>query len=463
MNKIIVMRHFKSLANCRGIIQGNIVDLSIKDSTQNIIYVNLCNDVFKNVKKIICSQMKRAIETGSIISRRYNIDLTSNNLLNEVNCGSISSINHSLLFEYNSLYYDIWNSRKDLSGIIGAEKSNDIQSRVVLFLFEFYEQSFDDVLIVTHAIIMRTILNLFNGVSQFEPIDVSHNNYYILSDPWSSIKNFPLVNTEEKKIVHITTNEYEYIIKRNLYSKNKNCVSGYYIQNELSKKFNCAPNIYCFNFVYINKNVFAQKIEKYINGDNIPFYELNTIQKNNLFNSFKNLLSLNIDNITSVPITLKLYLNKLISTNKKSSQIFVKAINEVHEKILTPQHVVHIDPHKNNIVVEKNDIFLLDFDNIVLASKEFQFGCLLSCYILFENTDSIDREIINIIEFDKSLDLELIIRSVMLRSAIGIIHFENKYDILSLEQLKIIEKYKTIFFEGDKILNDKDRFSELLL
>lgn len=464
------MRHFKSIANLNSIIQGNIVDLSIHESNDVLDFLHLCKNDFSEIDEIICSPLKRTIETGNLISRTFNIKLTSNKLLEEVNCGTIAAMNHNYLKEYNRKYYEIWNQRAELDKISNSEKSVITQARTLLFLFEFYEKTFNDKLVVTHAIIMRTIVNMYQKSSQFSFVDISHNNYFILQDPWKNIDNTELIKNKSKHIIKVSTNEHEYIIKRLLYKyKDMNIISGYLTQKFLSLKFKNAPELYHYEFFYNDKEIYIQKIEKYISGNSLTYQELNSIQKTNLLNVFHNIISINKKHIQRSPVSLKLYLKLLQNKIEKYNNFdekFEKYINikNIDKKILEPTNIVYMDPHKKNIIFQNNKPFLIDFDNIVLASIEFQIGCLLSCYIFFEinSIKDLDQEIKNFIKKYPNIDTQLVINSMNIRSAIGILHYYINNKKLSTEQQEIVRKYKNVFFEGEQILNDKNRIDQLL-
>ncbi len=108
--------------------------------------------------RVWCSDLKRAYETAAIVCRDSGLRLQPAPQLREINLGRWDGIAMSQIRE---AFPDLWQARGEDIGHFrppGAESFSDLQQRAVPFIRHIADQSAGNMLIVTHAGVIRVLL-----------------------------------------------------------------------------------------------------------------------------------------------------------------------------------------------------------------------------------------------------------------------------------------------------------------
>ena len=159
MNKILIMRHGESIGNACRIIQGKsnfkLSDKGIID-VKNLVDKNI--EAFKEFDNITSSTLKRASETAAIVSNKLNKKVFFDSLLVEFDAGILEGLTKQYAEKTFPEYYSIWEQKGDLDSIPGAEKGDELQARVLMFL-EKYLNCDSKEIVISHAGFIRSLIN----------------------------------------------------------------------------------------------------------------------------------------------------------------------------------------------------------------------------------------------------------------------------------------------------------------
>lgn len=157
MGKIIFVRHAESVANTRGIYQGQTYDtaLTIKGRCQ-------ARQVGKtvagmNVTAIYSSPLTRTKETAEIVARRLGLSVKTDSRLIEISHGKWEGHTKSWVKNHYSRLLRTWEIKPGVVQMPGGENLNQVAIRVKEFLGGLKKQK-GNTLIVTHDIILRIFL-----------------------------------------------------------------------------------------------------------------------------------------------------------------------------------------------------------------------------------------------------------------------------------------------------------------
>lgn len=159
---IYLLRHGETEQNLKGFYYGNL-DIDITD--KGIKQIEYINDKVKNIPfdKIYISNMKRAKSSADIISRDKDIPYIRDKRLNEMNLGifegkSYENIKNEYPIEFKG-WSDDWKNYDPPQG----ESYVDFYERVKDFFQEILELQDENILLVTHGGVIRSILAYIMG------------------------------------------------------------------------------------------------------------------------------------------------------------------------------------------------------------------------------------------------------------------------------------------------------------
>ena len=158
--ELILIRHGESDANRQGILQGHFDSpLNSRGRDQAIALAEALAPL--EVGRLYASDLKRARETGEILSRRLGLPLILDHSLREVDVGIFSGLTWETIAERYPEEYERFRSSGDWEVVPGSERNASSLERLKDFLDRLREaKSGDRVAIVSHGAILRRMIHL---------------------------------------------------------------------------------------------------------------------------------------------------------------------------------------------------------------------------------------------------------------------------------------------------------------
>lgn len=426
MNTLYLMRHAESVANKRGIIQGT-SDYPLSEdgilSLNNLKYEDL-----KKIKKIYASELLRAKQTAEVIKRNlnYHENIRIDNCLNEINWGILNDKEKEFCKINFPDYYRIYSQRGDFNLIPGADNWNYTQARAIAFLEKYINFDNETDLIVSHAAFLRILINLIMGRFRNTPIDLKNCCLYQFVNPLENleIKNFDIAKSSIVKQVDCFDDTY--IMKKKLSLITDNDRLEEYILNYLNNYFDTPYIIFM-----CNRDSYHLKITKFLSGvhkfGELSYEDTKTLTQkvkllHDVLKKCNTLIKIEKKDILS---ELKLSLNYLLEDTSKDIVKNLLSDSNFTNYIQTSNYVlVHNDLHRSNILFDKSNVHLLDFESVKLYPELLQIATYICSAFLLENQiDSIDA-ILN--TWDDKLDVDLINKLINYRLIYGLAFFDKK-------------------------------------
>lgn len=345
-------------------------------------------------------------------------------------------------------------NRSDLDKIPSAETGNCLQSRALLFLYQWYPKKNHDMLIVSHAAYIRSLVNTCYNQKRDTPVNIGHNIIHHIKHPWSNIDYNVLKESSSKCVLNIRTIDKSYLLKETIYDSNKNYTALFEMQKGVYDKTRCCPEIYN-NHVFSEKDeIRIIKVEEFLSGQHIVFACTSKTQVESLIGElFKLGIVMKSDENNHRLPSLENYIENIIIATEKLQTIHAYRMYLLQAPLASldnNQRAVLVDVHAENILFFGDVARFVDFDNAISACDEFQIGCLLSsfCFLKANKSDYVDilNMIVNIWPNDK-VCIEKVKMSVTLRAIIGAVHFEKKREDIGLtdRESSLVRSYIDIF------------------
>lgn len=460
MKRLITIRHGQSESNKEGIIQGIATNKGLTEKGKNDI-AQIAKENYEKLlkaKRIISSPYKRAMETAEIISRLINQPINTNDKIIEFNSGILSGNSHEQNEREYPEYYKIWMARKDLDGIPGAEKGEELQARVIAFLMEYYEEKEFNDIIVSHAGFLRCLINTAKGISRTTPVDSNNGAINILDDP---LKNLIIEKKDRamaSNVFIVETFENKYVIK----IKNRRIIPEDYeekrILNELSKKEEELPIILSLT----QKGEKTYKVLKFIDGET-AFGRLDEKRKKSLVIRYME-LEKELGKIQSSVYKKNQIHDMVLELNSIAKNDYVRdygnsilddAVNRI--KLMNSRYsLAHNDLNRDNILFSENEngeakARIIDWEGIGLYPEDYQLASFLVCAFLLEGYSV--NEVLDIANKVKTnIDKEYIIYLMKIRIYKGLYFFAENKNIYTQENQEVAQSIlRKYFFAAEKL------------
>jgi broad specificity phosphatase PhoE len=165
MAKIIVARHAESIANTKGIYQGQTYDTGLSSLGKKQAK-QLAKAVEKHsITKIISSPLKRTSQTAEVVAKKLNLGVEYKRDIIETNHGDWEGKRKSWIEKYFKEEYEIWKKAPSMCIFPNGESFKDTINRVKNYIFNNCWKG--NTLIVTHDNIVRIMV----AIATKRPID----------------------------------------------------------------------------------------------------------------------------------------------------------------------------------------------------------------------------------------------------------------------------------------------------
>lgn len=161
INTIMVVRHAESVANSRGIYQGQTHDTDLSDLGRKQAKALAKKAKTLGIKKIISSPLKRTYQTALAVAGEMGCDIEINEMLIETNHGVWEGKHKNWIKENFNDIYDLWQKKPGEVSFPGGEAFSDTVKRTLSFLelTDFKKNT----LVVTHDNIIRVMVSLISN------------------------------------------------------------------------------------------------------------------------------------------------------------------------------------------------------------------------------------------------------------------------------------------------------------
>ncbi|HCZ06822.1 MAG: hypothetical protein PWP37_1213 [Thermotogota bacterium] len=156
-----MLRHGETEANRREIVQGrsDLYGLTREGESQIIQVANRVAEMKLPFKKIYSSPARRAKETAAILSSVLGLDVEYSEALWEMDFGDLEGLSYSEVYKRQD--FPVMEKNFSRYRAPGGEHAQEVQQRVLSFL----EILNEDVLVVSHAIAIASVLCWIKGLS----------------------------------------------------------------------------------------------------------------------------------------------------------------------------------------------------------------------------------------------------------------------------------------------------------
>jgi hypothetical protein len=113
--------------------------------------------------------------TAHAIAVTAGLPIWQTSLLEEVGAGELEGVLHEDAAREMTSSHEIWLARGDLDAIPGAESGDSVQARAVAVLHLAWLAKDQSVAAVTHAALLRSLVNTASGTPRTDPVDVDHD------------------------------------------------------------------------------------------------------------------------------------------------------------------------------------------------------------------------------------------------------------------------------------------------
>lgn len=163
MAKIYLVRHGESVANTKGIYQGQTYNtpLSAMGEKQAVALANHFEKI--NVERVLASPLKRTKQTAQGVALLKKIPLIEEYEIIETNHGEWEGLTKKVIEEKWPNVYQLWLTRPAETEFPGGETFRETEKRIIQWWNRMVAEN-KDTLIVTHDNIIRIIVAKILGI-----------------------------------------------------------------------------------------------------------------------------------------------------------------------------------------------------------------------------------------------------------------------------------------------------------
>lgn len=426
MNKLLLVRHGQSIGNVEGFIQGKSdFKLSVdgKLGVKKLLVEN--KEIFKGYDSIVCSTLSRAKETAILIGDETHKNVTFDPLLEELSAGVLEGLKKDDVKKIYPDYYKVWCSRGDLDIIPKAEKGDELQARVLMYLEKYLSDNYNEI-IVSHAGFLRSMINTIYNRERQTAVNLDHHNIYCLNDVWKNIGVNECVIAKNSKVLEIETFDKKYIMKK----ISKGTLEDVEMEKQMLKYL--SKEIYTPQIInFAKREGYILKIMDYATGINIH----SNLNQNKINNTTTELYKLNelfkkydsSSNYLEGDVLNELHNILLNNHDEEIRKIIIDIIkNEQFNNALKndKMQLVHDDLHRDNILYEQDKPVFLDFEGLKKWPSVYQLASHIAAnYILYDNNFNIN---LILEKWPEKINYEYLKNLIMFRLIKGFNYFSQR-------------------------------------
>jgi phosphoserine phosphatase len=202
MTKIIAVRHAESIANTQGIYQGQTYDTGLSSLGKKQAKALAARLLNEKIDKLICSPLKRTIQTALEISKSTGVKIEKDRRIIETDHGAWEGKKIDWIKKHYSVKYKTWQEKPYEAVFPEGESFRQTDERIKKFLL--FEKFYGITLLVTHDNIVRLLVCLAKSLSVNKMWDFKLNP--------AAITEFEVIQENgEKKLVLTKLNDDKHL------------------------------------------------------------------------------------------------------------------------------------------------------------------------------------------------------------------------------------------------------------
>ena len=157
-----IFRHGQSTYNVEGRIQGHTNNSVLTDFGLEQAYATADNLKNKNVEIVISSPLRRAKQTGNIVSKTIKVPLQYDERFTEVNVGEAEGLLYTQAMQKFGNLYQKWrnsNPQNDDIHFENGETKRQVRQRIFSALEQYAQSKYNNIAISGHGITLQETLN----------------------------------------------------------------------------------------------------------------------------------------------------------------------------------------------------------------------------------------------------------------------------------------------------------------
>lgn len=450
MQRLSVLRHAKSIGNIKRIIQGR-EDYGLSEEGRYLFseWLEEEGDSLRDVDVVWCSVMSRARETLTLILESTGVspDIYVSEKLVEFDPGLLSNLSHNCAKSLFPEYHEVWMRRGDLDEIPFAELGDQLQGRVINFLFRLQRQSEVNHLIIAHAGYIRCLVNTIMNIRRDTPVNVEHNFLHQLE--FDGL-DYDEISGGITIVCEVHAFDKDYIVKVVPYNKSKHDLYSHLKDNALG----FTPNV--LDVWYYEESLSIVKT-KYLGTHLFGIVDQNAehafartmIELTTRLQTDQGLFDILRENCRTLP--------NLFSGLMQSS--YTGKLNDMKNKLISYEipewleiqpcsDVVFYDSHRYNLLFIDDKLSIIDIEGLAVAMREYQVASIIVTFYLLEGYPFKSmKDILTL--YCSSVDEDTLARLILIRLFYGAVKTsrENKHQ-------GIHKKYIALFNDGLNYFSD---------
>ena len=176
-----IFRHGQSSYNLEGKIQGHTNNSVLTDKGIDQAYATADNLKNKDIDVIISSPLRRAKQTGNIVSRVVQAPIQFDERFTEVNVGVAEGLHYTQAMERFGETYKKWRSKDSANQDIrfeNGETKREVRQRVFSALKQYAQSKYNNIAISGHGITLTETLHALDiDKDEVENGEIIHLQY----------------------------------------------------------------------------------------------------------------------------------------------------------------------------------------------------------------------------------------------------------------------------------------------
>lgn len=442
------------------VIQGTTTNYGLtekgREDIKEIVAENL--EELSESDKIIASPYKRAQETAEIISEFTGKEIEVEPIIHEFKPGILGGKTHDENASLYPEYYKIWQERKDLDGIPGAETGKELQARALAFLMKYMDKDSYNDIVVSHAGFLRCLINTAKGRIRTTPVDSRNGAITVLENPLEKLDIEHKSRAMASKVYVVKTTDDKYVVKMKNREIKVEDREEKRILDDIQFHVKGLPQVLC---LFDNCDRTCTKVLSFVNGESV-FGKLDSEKLDVLMNKMTQINEfLSHEKNHKYPkedlieVMKKLEESSKRDYTKKYARSILSDSKNINRLKESEYCLAHNDLNRDNILFYNDNgaegVNIIDWEGIGNFPKDYALATFLSSAILIEGYEV--KECLDIAKrMESNIDPDYLTFLMKIRVFTGLHYFAENRNIYTQSNKDVSKEIlKKYFFAAEKL------------